>query len=39
MVKDRDISDQYLFLHGLGRFSDPKEPYTDELVAGWWLTL
>ncbi|KAB2699924.1 hypothetical protein [Brucella lupini] len=34
IVKDKDITDQYLSLHGLGRFSDPKEPYTDELVGG-----
>ncbi len=34
VVKDKDITDQYLSRHGLGRFSDPKEPYTDELVGG-----
>lgn len=34
VVRDKDIEDHYLSEHGLGRFSDPKEPYTDELVGG-----
>lgn len=34
IVKDAEISKQYLSSEGLGRFSDPNEPYTDELVGG-----
>lgn len=34
VVRDKDIADHYLSQDGLGRFSDPKEPYTDELVGG-----
>lgn len=34
ITKDTDIAKHYLSGEGLGRFSDPKEPYTDELVGG-----
>ena len=34
VVKDRDIEKHYLSKEGLGRFSNPDEPYTDELVGG-----
>ena len=34
IVKDKDIENHYLSQNGLGRFSDPNEPYTDELVGG-----
>lgn len=34
VVKDKDIENHYLSQHGLGRFSDSNEPYTDELVGG-----
>jgi hypothetical protein len=34
LTKDADIAKAYLSKEGLGRFSDPKEPYTDELVGG-----
>lgn len=34
VVKDNDISKHYLGSQGLCRFSDPDEPYTDELVGG-----
>lgn len=34
VVRDNDIAAHYLSDSGLGRFSDPKEPYTDELVGG-----
>ena len=34
LTKKSDISKNYLSDKGLGRFSDPKEPYTDDLVGG-----
>lgn len=34
LTKDAEIAKNYLAAEGLGRFSDPKEPYTDELVGG-----
>lgn len=34
VVQDKDIAKHYLLKEGLGRFSDPDEPYTDELVGG-----
>lgn len=34
VVKDSDVRKHYLSDKGLGRFSDPLEPYTDELVGG-----
>lgn len=34
LTKDAEITKAYLSGDGLGRFSDPKEPYTDELVGG-----
>jgi hypothetical protein len=34
LTKEAEISKNYLSRDGLGRFSDPKEPYTDELVGG-----
>ncbi len=34
IVDQADISRHYLSSKGLGRFSDPDEPYTDELIGG-----
>jgi hypothetical protein len=34
LTKKGDIGGQYLSGKGLGRFSDPHEPYTDEIVGG-----
>jgi hypothetical protein len=34
LTKNVEIARNYLAAEGLGRFSDPKEPYTDELVGG-----
>lgn len=34
LTKHPEIAKTYLSREGLGRFSDPKEPYTDELVGG-----
>lgn len=34
LVKDPEIDNSYLSSRGIGRFSDSKEPYTDELVGG-----
>lgn len=34
VVKEKDVPNHYLAKNGLGRFSDPDEPYTDELVGG-----
>ena len=34
LTKDVEIVKNYLSANGLGRFSDPNEPYTDELVGG-----
>jgi hypothetical protein len=34
VVDTGDISKHYLSSKGLGRFSDPDEPYTDELIGG-----
>jgi len=34
LTKDVEIARNYLSAEGLGRFSDPKEPYTDQLVGG-----
>lgn len=34
LTKEHEISKYYLARDGLGRFSDPREPYTDDLVGG-----
>jgi hypothetical protein len=34
VTKEADIKRHYLSKEGLGRFSDKREPYTDELVGG-----
>jgi hypothetical protein len=34
LTKEHEISRYYLARDGLGRFSDPSEPYTDDLVGG-----
>jgi hypothetical protein len=34
LIKESEIAKAYLSKDGLGRFSDPKEPYADDLVGG-----
>ncbi len=34
IVDNKDIAKNYLSSDGLGRFSDPDEPYTDDLIGG-----
>lgn len=34
VVQNGDIGKHYLSKNGIGRFSDPDEPYTDNLVGG-----